>query len=1073
MSPLHLYRASAGSGKTYALTLEYLKLMFRNPGAHRSILAVTFTNRAAGEMKSRILGRLHALSTADDPCSIRETEGLMEVSGLDEEGVKERAGMLLNRILNDYSWFSVGTIDRFFQSVIRAFTHEIGIQPGYNLELDHPRILSLAVERLFQELGSDEMLQRWLIRYAEERMEESRSWNFRNDMVELGLQLFRESFQGMFLQQGMQSLDKENLQLFQQQLDEVEARMKDEITGTGHRALGEMEQRGLAVEDFRLKSNSPPSVFREAYAGNELQFSDAKLAAMDDPGKWLKKDADAEMERLTVEVLMPLYRLLHRHQVVLNTIHAIRRNIYTLGILGDIWERVRQHTSERNLFLIADSGRFLKGIIGANQVPFIYERTGNRYNHIMLDEFQDTSVFQYDNFRPLLDHSLAGGYFNLVVGDVKQSIYRWRNSDWNILAGALESDFRHQKIEVHHLNRNFRSLENVIRFNNSVFQLAPGILAEQIENELLGVTADRELVSQQVSSFTGAYDDAVQQFRLGEARPGGAVRLELFREEEEEGFRETVLRRIPAWLNQVMESGIQPGEIAILVRNRREGTLVAGALLEHARESPHPERFRLVSGESLLLEYNQAITLILSALQYLAHPDDPLNSAVLKYFSAIRNANTEQIPPELFDSSISPASWLGDAWSSGMQKLRNLPLYELVEALIDLFGLDKNAEDLPYLQAFQDVVIDLQRRESMGISEFLHYWEQFGTLKGVAGAEDSNAIRIMTIHKAKGLEFRAVIIPFCNWEITTDQRKANILWCETEGTPFTQVPLVPVRFGSHLKQTLFSPQYYQERMRGYMDNLNLMYVAFTRAEEVIYLGVPEGEGERLNNVGDLVRSLLTRTPGKDPALRALNSYRNGQVVEVGELPRVTMREPEPDSWQFTTYPVMRRTHPMRVRMRSDQYFVDEGGSARSGRMFGNVMHLVFSRIDALSDVDPVVASFRREGLLPGDSAGRLKTYIHERIVAAGVEEWFSGGDMTVYKERSILCGGGTIIRPDRVMVRGDTATVVDFKFGEMESARHSQQVAGYMQHLSSIGYRGVKGYVWYVNSGKLVQIPST
>ncbi|MGW8315373.1 MAG: UvrD-helicase domain-containing protein [Bacteroidales bacterium] len=1073
MSPLHLYRASAGSGKTFALTLEYLKLMFRTPGSHRNILAVTFTNRAAGEMKERILRRLHALSTGSGPQHPEEMETLKSVSDLDEEGVKERARELLNRILNDYSWFSVGTIDKFFQSVIRAFTHEIGIQPAYNLELDHRRILSLAVDRLFHELGEYEELQQWLIRYAEERMEESKSWNFRDDMVELGMQLFRESFQGLFLEQDMALLDKQHLKIFQEKLGEVVEEAVGQSSKIGQQALERIRQAGAEVEDFKLRGNSPPSLFREAVAGNALNFTDSKLAAMEDPGKWLKKDADAEMIRLTEQVLMPLYRSLYDQHAVLNTVAAIRKNMYTMGILGDLWERVRQYTNERNLFLIADSSRFLKGIIGGNQVPFIYERTGNRYHQIMLDEFQDTSVFQYDNFRPLLDEALAGGFFNLVVGDVKQSIYRWRNSDWNILATELERDFSHQDLKIHRLDRNYRSREMIIRFNNSVFQLAPQILSRQIADELLAAAADKDEVLRQVNRFDRAYEDAVQQFGQGQEIKGGAVRMEFFREQEEEGFRESVLRRIPFWIREIRDAGIEPGEVAILVRNRREGSMVANALLEHARETGDNMTYRLVSSESLLLGYNQAVTLILSALRYMVYPGEALNNALLKYLYSLGPEGTRQPDHAVFDSQVSPEDWLGDSWTARIVQMNSLPLYELVESLIDLFKLDRKAEDLPYLQAFQDVIIDIQRRESMGIAEFLQYWDQYGTQKGIASAEEANALRIMTIHKAKGLEFRAVMVPFCHWEITTDQRKSNILWCETKGTPFHELPLVPVRYGGAMQHTLFSSFYYQERMKGYMDNLNLMYVAFTRAKEVLYLGVPEREEEKLDHIGDLLQRLMPMVPDKGPALDALNRYRREQLVSVGALPAHSTPIEEPGLWQFSHYPVTRRKLTLKVRMRSDEYFVDGERGPRSVRMFGNVMHQLFSGIDDLSDIDRVVEAFHREGLLPGDAREQIREYIHEQIDQAEVRDWFSAGHQQIFKERSILCGDGVVIRPDRVMVEGDRATVVDFKFGEVEREQDQRQVARYMQHLEKLGYSPVHGYVWYVNLGKTIQIPMT
>jgi len=1072
MSPLHIYRASAGSGKTFALTLEYLKLMFRMPGVHRNILAVTFTNRAAGEMKQRILRRLHALSryTGSDPPE--EMEELKSVSGLDEQGVKKRAGELLNLILNDYSWFSVGTIDKFFQSVIRAFTREIGVQPGYNLELDHNRILVLAIERLFQELGGQEDLQQWLIRFAEERMEESMSWNFRNDVIELGMQLFRESFQGLFLQHDLSVIEKENLRLFIQDLVREEELVTRRMTAMGRQAMDRMERSGVEAEDFRGKGRSPAMLFLHASREENVNFTDAKVAAIDQIDKWLNKGADKEMLRLTSEELMPLYEELYGQQVMLNSIAAVRKNIYTLGILGDIWEQIKSYTAERNLFLIADSSRFLKGIIGGNQVPFIYERTGNRYSHIMLDEFQDTSVFQYDNFKPLLDHALAGGYFNLAVGDVKQSIYRWRNSDWNILASELEEDFSHQEIRVHHLDRNYRSRELIIRFNNTVFQLAPALLSRVIEGELSGSTAERSEARRQVERFNHAYADAVQQIPENRKGTDGAIRMEIFREQEE-GFRESVLKRIPEWIGEIMSAGIEPGEIAILVRNRKEGSLVANSLLEHSRRTGEGGHLRLVSSESLLLENNLAVALILSSLRYLVFPDDPLNNALFKYQFSRLTGDVGHLRERWFDKTVSPAELLGPEVAERMQNMRNLPLYELLESLIQLLDLHEREVDLPYLQALLDVVIDLQRREPLGISDFLHYWDQHGAKQGIHSSEDSNAIRILTIHKAKGLEFKAVIVPYCSWEITTDHRKSNILWCDTRGTPFERIPVLPVRFGRQMQQTLFSAGYYQERMKGYMDNLNLLYVAFTRARDALYLGIPDRGEEKLTHVGDLICSILTQAPVKGPALNPLETYRQENRISIGELPETGKATATTDHWQFTRYPVTDRKNHLRIRLRNDDYFVDEEGRFRTSRMYGNVMHMIFSRIETIADVEKVLGSLHRDGLLPGSERDRVREQIHAMIRRAGVEEWFSGGSWTVHNERSILCGGGRVIRPDRVMTRGDRARVVDFKFGEVERAAYLEQVAGYMRQLSGLGYREVEGYVWYVNLGRTVQISET
>ncbi len=1021
-------------------------------------------------MKHRILGRLSALSHYSKGESMEEMKQLVEATGLDEASISRRAGELLDTILNDYSGFSVGTIDKFFQSVIRAFTREIGIQPGYNLELDHSRVLSQAVDRMFQDLGNHMELQEWLIRYAEERMEESRSWNFRQEIIQLGMQLFKESFQGLFLKHDISLLKKENLDLFLQELKQLERQTRNEMAATGNSALKQLGRFNLAPEDFQLKSRSPAMLFVTARKGEDVPFTDSKLLALELPEKWLKKDASPAMTKLTEEQLIPLLNQLYLLQVILNTIAVVRANFYTLGILADTWEYVREYTRERNLFLIADSSRFLRGIIGGNQVPFVYERTGSRYHHIMLDEFQDTSLFQYDNFRPLLDNSLAAGQLNLVVGDVKQSIYRWRNSDWKILASELEHDFRHQKVNSEPLVKNFRSREQIVRFNNTVFQLASQLLSEKIGHELLGSPVTRDEAELEVERFRSAYKDVVQQIPEHLMGTGGLVKGVLFGDEEV-SFRDQVLDAIPGWVEEIRQSGIEPGETAILVRTRKEGVAVANRLLEHARKTGETRRFRLISNESLLLVHNNSVSLLVALLRYLIQPDNEINNTLLKYHCYLLETGAERDTAQLFGVDISPEQFFPELFTEQQELLKQLPLYELIESLIDLFSLGTRTEDLPYLQAFQDVVIDLQRRDPVGTRDFLDYWDQYGAKRSISLSEESNALRILTIHKSKGLEFKAVIVPFCDWDVTTDHRNSDILWCETKGTPMERIPTVPVKFTSRMIHTLFSPAYYRERMKGYMDKLNLLYVAFTRARDLLYIGIPKKEIDGVKSTGDLLQTIMNRSPQKEPCTASLLSYLDQNVISIGEMPVYPARHLEEDPWQFRSYPVNRENRSLKVRLRSEQYFVDEEGLFRTGRMYGNIMHQIFSRIITESDLGPVLSALQREGEVPEKEREALGKMIRQKISGTTVSHWFSAGDTKrVFNERAILCGDGAMLRPDRVIVDGDRVTVVDFKFGENEKPSYILQVRNYMEQLRKMGYHQVEGFIWYVMLDKTVKI---
>ena len=1068
MPPLNIYKASAGSGKTFALTMEYLKLLFTQKGIHRHILAVTFTNKAAGEMKHRILDRLHELSLYREGDELEEMRLLREATGLGSEAISLRSEALLKEILNDYSGFSVGTIDKFFQSVIRAFTREIGIQPAYNLELDHTRILSLAVDLMFQELGNRKDLQRWLIRFAEERMESTASWNFKNEIILLGKQLFMEAFQSLFEHQDIDVLNKENLDLYLSDIRKLENECNSRIKEIGLNALQRIQNANLEPENFSGASRSIPQIFLKARDGEKLNFSDTRLKGMSDPGAWLKKSDGIGMLSLVESELMPLLNELYQQWVVVNTVDAVRSYFYTLGILADIWNYVRTYTRERNLFLIADSSRFLKGIIGGSQVPFVYERTGSRFQHIMLDEFQDTSQFQYENFRPLLDNSLASGNLNLVVGDVKQSIYRWRNSDWKILASDLEEDFSHQELKVETLDKNYRSAENIVRFNNSLFQLASALLGDEISMELSSSEISSEEAHREEERFRKAYDDVVQNIPSHLQGTGGRVQMHIL-DDEEGVFQDDVLELLPGWVEELQATGIEPGQIAILVRTSRQGARVASSLLEYARQSGKEGNFRLISNDSLLLVQNTSVSFLVSLLRYSLQPDHIVNNALLKQLYTLLNEDAGDAEGSRFMYDLSPDKLFPEEFIEQREGLKLLPLFELSESLVEIFKLGKRSEDMPYIQAFQELILDLQRKEAMGVADFLDYWEQNGSLKSVAVSEASNAIRIMTIHKSKGLEFEAVIVPFCDWSLTPDSRHTNILWCHTLGTGLERIPVVPLKYKKELIHTRFAPDYYRERMKSYMDSLNLLYVACTRARHQLILGLPGSRGKGLKNVSDLLVEVLGRKAVKEPCTPSLNMYLDNNHLDYGESPSPGLKDELKDPWEFSDYPVNLRSRSLRIRLRNDQYFLDEAGLFRTERSFGNMMHELFSGMKSLEDLPMLLDSYEQSGLIPRSERDPLEELIRSKLKQPLVSDWFSRSERII-NERAILCGNSKVLRPDRVMINRGHVTLVDFKFGELQKHTYHTQVRAYMEQLKQMGHQQVEGYLWYVMMDQIVKV---
>jgi ATP-dependent helicase/nuclease subunit A len=452
-------------------------------------------------------------------------------------------------------------------------------------------------------------------------------------------------------------------------------------------------------------------------------------------------------------------------------------------------------------------------------------------------------------------------------------------------------------------------------------------------------------------------------------------------------------------------------------------------------------------------------------------PGDEINNALLKYRSFQTGFLDVSHREDYFRAENHPSECLPEEFASRVGEFRQMPIFEGVEALIGVFGLGSLSADLPYIQAFQDLVLELQRRENMSIVNFLQYWDQHASLRGVQVSEDSDAIRILTIHRAKGLEFKGVIVPFCDWEVTTDHRKANMLWCETKGTPFSRIPTLPLRYTSKMKQTLFSSFYYRERMQGYLDSLNLLYVAFTRATDVLFAGIPDRKDGAWGRVGDLLSAIESRDAQISPSLGSLGKFREGRQLVIGEMPEFEDRSSGEEAWMFRSYVSRRGEDLPKLRLRSQEEWTAEEGISRSGRGFGNMMHLAFSRIRTARDVDAVVAGLKREGILEEAEAPGLLEEIRKMIRRPGVRDWFHPlpGD-SLFTERALISGDGHLLRPDRVMVREGRCTVVDFKFGLQEKAADERQMVRYLSLLSKIYALPPQGFLWYAMLDRIKKV---
>jgi superfamily I DNA/RNA helicase len=1021
---------------------------------------VTFTNKATNEMKNRILEELHQLSRGKGSAMMGY---LVQNNQLSESEVSGRAEIILESILQNYSRFHIETIDRFFQRAIRAFTREIGLSGGYQVELDSDRVLSEAIDEMLMDLDREPGLLSWFVDFARDKVLEGKHWNLRRDLLVLGKELSKERFQ-----EGSHDLvseldDRNKFSGFRGELMQVKSGFEKSLQDAARKALSIMESVGLEVGSF--KGQYGVAYFFSRLLEDKFDYPSATVCrAVDNPEEWYAKTS-GDIDRIIsaynngmnreLKRCIDLYKREYRNY---QSAESVRGFLYTLGILTDISKRMHSLAESQGVFLLSDAARFLYGIIGENDAPFIYEKIGNYFHHFMIDEFQDTSGLQWKNFKPLIENSLAYDRECLVVGDVKQSIYRWRNSDWEILSEQLPREFNPEQLNLEGLSRNWRSHENIVRFNNAFFSEACRLFYSHFNGEGTEETVHAGKVKR-------AYADVAQEVPLEKKGLPGYIRISVLQGQEEGHWKDSADQQVIRHIEELQDAGIGPSETAIVVRRKTDGKRIADAILEYkSQHQDSPYVYDVISNESLYLVNSISVRIIVNALRYLLSPDDLVNLAQLVYeyhcfagkisgpegrlddvLKNLRNGNSPGLPDKFMDEA-----------------LRYLTLNELTERIIALFDLDQQAVHTPYIIGFQDVILSYCKTGPADINSFLNWWDEHGHEKSLAVSEDQDAIQVMTIHKAKGLEFKAVIIPYCNWNFDHRSPHPEILWCNPTQAPFNKLSLLPVRYSAALRETIFEDDYAEEKFRIYMDHLNLLYVAFTRARESLAVFTPEGKDEGFADVSTLIKRILKEKdfiPDGKWEEEGL-SWRLGDLSFTGAsmVKRNQLLVRQLSSHEFSG--------KLRLMYRGTDFF-DQGTEEKV--QHGILMHEIFSRIKTAGDIDTALDSVRREGMIDAEKSRLLRPEVKRYLEMDLVKDWFDG-TWKVIAEQDILTREGSLRRPDRVMLRSSTAIVVDYKFGMVKSSGHLVQVRKYAGMLKQMKYEELSGFVWYVYLNEVVKV---
>lgn len=1052
--------ASAGSGKTYRIAHEYIYDVLRNRydeegnpyfdrTFYKRILAVTFTNKATEEMKSRILKEINLLASGAKSDHLKE---LMSETQLDERTLRKRAKIVRSLILHDYSHFTVLTNDTFFQRILRAFVRELGIDINFSIELDTAPIVSRSVESLIEDITTNKELRQWLEDLTAERISDGERWDIRGAITALNSELFKESTHETITK----AKDKESLKRAIKNFERDVKEKQEVFKKLGERALQMIAERGYSHDDFKGKFTK---IFEKVVSCTLDKISDTNLSHLTDSTvEWFcKGKATPDLLALANE-LQDIYNDIYNAHLELNTLentlHILSSNFRGFALLRDLQEKAADICREDNSMLLSESKHAISGFISEADAPFIYEKAGNYFDKFMIDEFQDTSVKEWHNFLPLLRNAMAQSTDTsvLIVGDVKQSIYRWRGGDWRILGKEVKSDLKECHSEP--LKNNWRSLPNIVEFNNSLYNdfaesenrrlntlLEEGYRAERISTECRAELYD---------TLKDAYAELEQTPRRKHTNSGY---ISITAAAEGDFKNESLIGKsgMPLYIEriqEVLERGFLPRDITILVRKNSEGMDIAEELLHYRDRFPKELWFEITTEEALNLASSPAVKLVIAIMRLAINRNDATS---LMMYNHLHNN-------DLFNAK------LNDEEVAFLDLIRMMSPEEAFEHITIRYADDLKGQTA-HILALHEYILRFSSGKVADIALFDKWWREKGDSLSIRVERSDRAIEILTIHKAKGLENKVVIIPNCSWSLEpliSTGYQSNIIWSQPSSDhELSAIGQFPILFNNAVRESLFADGYFREMVYTCVDAINTMYVATTRAKEQLYIFIPNKQRVR-NPIGTLLCTIYA-----DKMQRVSES--GLRYYEIGTFDAPEPEESAKESACTTTIKEYLAS-PVSLKFRTSvsRYFADEEGK-NSPRSMGIRLHQVFEGATSREDIFDKLEEMSLNGVLHHNEAADLKNTISQTLDTTIAGSWFDGSWEEHHNERNIIRPNNTLKRPDRVMTRGNEATVVDYKFGDEFSA-YNRQIKEYISELHEMGYTSVKGYIWYVTAGKIVQI---
>ena len=1026
MNNFNIYKASAGSGKTYTLVKEYVKKCISNTSniSQQSLLAITFTNKAAAEMKTRIISTLFKFSKAEKVDFFEDLK--IELNYTDEQIIKKSKKALFD-IIHYYSLFSVSTIDKFVHRVIRNFTYELNLPANFEVEMDSRKIIEESVFTLLDEVGLDEALTLKLLKFSEHKTIQEKYWDVEYDLIEFGKELFKDSFAPVLdqllnaedIQKNQLALSKKT-KLFEKTIQSIYSSISALIKGIPEKGfvykalpnyLQKIKKKNYLELDICNKSRLYNSIKkREWYSKKTLEAT--------------KRQIDAISDSLEEE-LNHLINFLDKNYAMYLFYKEYYNSLFFVSLLVKINQKINSNKRAKNLVHISEFNQIIHDFLNTTSAPFVYEKIGNRYEHHFIDEFQDTSIIQWNNLIPLIENSLASGGSCLLVGDGKQSIYRWRGGEVDQFLALCTQESSDENLllpsKIHSLNTNRRSEKKIIEFNNSFFNF----LSKNFD------TPYKEL-----------YNKLSQNSFLKEE---GYVEISFLESDNESSVLDKGLKKVYNCIVDIRNDNYNFSDIFILTRKNSEITTIATYLSE--RSIP------VISSESLLLAKSETVLFLVNNIKLLLNVNNLLSrieilefllqrrpklikGQSLSQFFKLHTQNTHEDFQKLLQA-------MGFNYDS--KHYINLNLYELIENLIRDFKL--KIQNNLFVTFFLDFILDFSTNQNNSIRDFLNYWELKKDILSIVIPSGINAVEIMTIHKAKGLEFPIVIFPFANWKEDLGGEKQWFTvpdFSNDNNELQSTTTLLPIKKEFEKWPHPFPTIYKNYKTQVVLDNINLLYVALTRAKSRMYIYT--NSDYKKGNIYKYFEDYL-----KTKSTHLKTTFSMGKPTK--NITKIKTSNPM-NQTRFVS-------HDWRDRLRiKNKHTFDNHLQASFSIKWGHLIHEIMSEINSVADTDSVLSEYRQRGLISKESYLKIKNQILNCINQEQVSHLYAP-NLNVFSEYSIVVQSGEVFRPDRVVVHSQKhISLVDYKTG-IKRPEDYKQMKKYEQVLFNMGYENIDKYLIY------------